>query len=237
MTKPNMNGRILWEGLSPIDGAPIVCIVTGLTERSANGKTGSMLQIWILRQDCKPNEAFKDGRGRSVCGDCGHAGYNNGTCYVRWYQAPLSVWQCYKRGGYPHIGYAWPIFSDASVRFGAAGDPAMVPAQVWDNILQYCGSHTGYTHQWRQTWAQHLKGICQASCDGMADYLEATAHGWRTFLVKPAAEPAPSGTVHCAASVERGAKTTCERCTLCDGDSANVVINAHGAKAAQISYN
>jgi hypothetical protein len=175
--------------------------------------------------------------GRSVCGDCGHAGYNNGTCYVRWYQAPLAVWNCYKRGNYAPIGNDWHLFDDASVRFGAAGDPAMVPAEVWDNILQYCGSHTGYTHQWRQDWAQHLRGICQASCDGMADYIDATAHGWRTFLVKPAAEPAPSGTVHCAASVERGAKTTCERCTLCDGDSANVVINAHGVKAAQIAYN
>lgn len=237
MTKPNMNGRILWEGRSPIDGVPIVCIVTGLTDRSANGKTGRMLQVWILRQDCPPHHAFKDGRGRSVCGDCPHAGYHNGTCYVRWYQAPLAVWNCYKRGGYPQIGYGWPVFQDAAVRFGAAGDPAMVPGHVWRCILQYCASHTGYTHQWRQPWAQHLKGICQASCDGMADYLEATAHGWKTFLVKPATEPAPAGSAHCAASVERGAKTTCERCTLCDGDSANVVINAHGVKAAKISYN
>jgi hypothetical protein len=233
----NNNGRILWEGFSPIDGAPIVCIVTGFTDRSANGKTGSMLQTWILRQDVKPNVAFKNGQGRSVCGDCPHAGYNNGTCYVRWYQAPLSVWNCYKRGNYAPIGSDWHLFDGASVRFGAAGDPAMVPGHVWRCILQYAAANTGYTHQWRQPWAQHLKGICQASCDGMADYIDATAHGWRTFLVKPAAAPAPAGTVHCAASVEKGAKTTCERCTLCDGASANVVINAHGVKAAQISYN
>ena len=233
----NNNGRILWEGLSPYDQAPIVCIATGFTDRSANGKTGSMLQTWILRQDVKPNEAFKSGQGRSVCGDCPHAGYNNGTCYVRWYQAPLAVWNCYKRGNYAPIGSDWHLFEGASVRFGAAGDPAMVPGHVWRCILQYAAANTGYTHQWRQPWAQHLKGICQASCDGMADYIDATAHGWRTFLVKPAAAPAPAGTVHCAASVEKGAKTTCERCTLCDGASANVVINAHGVKAAQISYN
>jgi hypothetical protein len=196
-----------------------------------------MLQTWILRQDVKPNVAFKNGQGRSVCGDCSHAGYNNGTCYVRWYQAPLSVWNCYKRGNYAPIGSDWHLFDGASVRFGAAGDPAMVPGHIWRCILQYAAANTGYTHQWRQPWAQHLKGICQASCDGMADYIDATAHGWRTFLVKPAAAPAPAGTVHCAASVEKGAKTTCERCTLCDGASANVVINAHGVKAAQISYN
>ena len=30
MTKFNPNGRIIWEGLSPIDNAPIVLIATGL---------------------------------------------------------------------------------------------------------------------------------------------------------------------------------------------------------------
>ena len=236
MTKPNMNGRILWEGLSPYDGAPIVCIVTGLTDRSANGKTGNMLQVWILLQDCKPNDAFRDGRGQSVCGDCQHAGYNDGTCYVRWYQAPLAVWSCYQRGGYPHIGNDWNLFDDASVRFGAAGDPAMVPAHVWVEPVLRSRTHTGYTHQWRQPWAQHLKGICQASCDGMADYLDATSHGWHTFLVKPANVADPAGMVHCAASVEKGAKTTCAQCTLCDGGSANIVINAHGAKGGKVQF-
>lgn len=230
----NLNGRVLWEGLSPYDGAPIVCIVTGLADRSANGKTGAMLQTWILRQDIPPHHAFKDGSGASVCGDCPHAGYNGNTCYVRWYQAPLAVWNCYRRGGYPAIGSDWSLFSDATVRLGSAGDLAMVPADVWRLILEHCGTHTGYTHQWRQPWAQHLKGICQASCDGLADYLEATANGWRTFLVKPAEAPSPAGTVHCAASVERGAKTTCERCHLCDGDSANVVINAHGSRKGAV---
>jgi hypothetical protein len=233
MAKPNMNGRILWEGPSPVDGSPLVCIVTGLNKRSANGKTGSMLQIWILRQDLHPVEAFNTEAGRANCGDCIHHGLNLGSCYVNWGQAPRSIWECYRRGGYPHIGSDWHLFDDAIVRLGAAGDPAMVPAEVWDQFLRRAGAHTGYTHQWRQPWAQHLKGICQASCDGFADYLEATAHGWRTFLVKPAGEADPAGLVHCAASVEKGAKTTCERCTLCDGASADVVIDAHGAKGGR----
>lgn len=235
--KPNLNGRILWEGLSPIDGSPIVCIVTGLTDRSANGKTGSMLQTWILRQDIHPVEAFKSETGISVCGNCPHHGMAQASCYVNWGQAPTAVWRCYQRGGYPAIGSDWHLFDGATVRFGSAGDPAMVPALIWRNILQHCAAHTGYTHQWRQPWAEHLKGICQASCDGMADYLEATAHGWKTFLVKPAAAPAPAGTAHCAASAERGTKTTCERCTLCDGASANVVINAHGKGKGKLVYN
>jgi hypothetical protein len=233
MTKPNLNGRILWEGLSPVDGSPLVCIVTGLTDKSDNGKTGEMLQTWILRQDVHPVEAFKTEAGRANCGDCLHHGLNLGSCYVNWGQAPRSIWECYRRGGYPHIGYGWPVFDGAIVRIGAAGDPAMVPAEIWANIVQRAAKRTGYTHQWRQPWAQHLKGICQASCDGFADYLEATAHGWRTFLVQPAGEADPAGLVHCAASVEKGAKTTCAKCTLCDGATADVVINAHGAKGGR----
>lgn len=35
-----MNGLVLWEGPSPIDGAPLVCIAMGLKRGSANSKTG-----------------------------------------------------------------------------------------------------------------------------------------------------------------------------------------------------
>jgi hypothetical protein len=81
-----------------------------------------------------------------------------------------------------------------------------------------------------------LRGIAQASCDGFADYVDASAHGWKTFLVKPAHIEAPAGTVHCQASIEAGQKTTCALCTLCDGDRRHVVINAHGAKASKVAF-
>jgi hypothetical protein len=230
----NYNGRILWEGQSNYDGAPIVVIATGFTESSGNDKTGGMIQTWILRQDVKPNEAFKNGLGSSVCGNCPHAGYNKNTCYVLWYQAPLSVWNCYKRGNYPKIGSDWHLFDNVCLRVGSAGDPAMCPGDVWVEPILRAQKHTGYTHQWRQDWAQHLKGLVQASCDGLGDYLEATAHGWSTFLVKPENVTDPAGTVHCAASEEKGKKTNCATCALCDGNSANVVINAHGSRGGRV---
>ena len=190
----------------PLTVSPIVCIVTGLSQGSANGKTGTMLQTWILPRDVKPHHGFKDGRGASVCGDCPHAGYNQGSCYVKWFQAPLSVWNAYHRGSYEPIGQDWHLFTGRAVRFGAAGDPAMVPAEIWSRILEFCDSHTGYSHQWRQPWAQGLRGICQASCDGFADYLEASEAGWSCFLVAPKGATAPQGMAHCAASIERGQK-------------------------------
>ena len=75
----NQNGRILFEGLSPLTGQKIVCIITGLKTSTSNEKTGDMLQTWILLQDEKPNEAHKNGLNRGVCGNCPHAGYNNNS--------------------------------------------------------------------------------------------------------------------------------------------------------------
>ena len=237
MAKPkfNNNGRILWEGISAYDGVPIVVIATGFKKKSANSKTGNDIQTWILRQDMKPNDAAKQGFGQSVCGDCIHQPTKNNTCYVRTYQAPRSVWECYKKGRYQYLGSdEISLFIDRVLRLGSYGDPAMVPVEVWSPLVDVATSHTGYTHQWRQEWAQGLKGICQASCDGLMDYVEASSHGWSTFLVKPSGEADPAGTVHCAASEERGRKTTCAACHLCDGSTAHVVIDGHGSRGHKV---
>lgn len=66
------SGFVIWEGPSPIDGAPLVAIVTGVRDTSGNVKTGAMLQTWIMRKDISPQEAVDTGGDRSICGDCGH---------------------------------------------------------------------------------------------------------------------------------------------------------------------
>ena len=230
----NTNGRIIAESVSPYDGAPIVLIVTGFDKVSANDKTGSMLQSWILRTDVKPNEAFKDERGRSVCGNCPHHGSRKGSCYVRWYHAALSVWNCYKRGNYPHIGNDWHLFDGQALRMGSAGDPAMFDVEIWRKMLNHARTHTGYTHQWRESFAQEFKGIVQASCEDVVDKLEANFHDWKTFLVKHESVNDPADSVHCMASIEKGQKTNCATCGLCSGSKADVVINAHGATANRV---
>tara|TARA_R100000008_G_scaffold13647_1_gene6701 strand:+ start:8384 stop:9091 length:708 start_codon:yes stop_codon:yes gene_type:complete len=230
----NTNGRIIAEGTSPYDGAPIVLIVTGFDKVSANDKTGSMLQSWILRTDVKPNEAFKDERGKSVCGNCPHHGSRKGSCYVRWYHAPLSVWNCYKRGNYPHIGNDWHLFDGHALRMGSAGDPAMFNVEIWRKMLNHARTHTGYTHQWREAFAQEFRGIVQASCEDVIDKLEANFHDWKTFLVKHESVEDPTNSVHCMASIEKGQKTNCATCGLCSGSAADVVINAHGATANRV---
>jgi hypothetical protein len=233
MARLNNNGAVLWEGASAIDGAPIVVIVTGLLSGSSNGKTGAMLQTWILRQDQHPGDARRSGADASICGDCPHRPANQGTCYVQM-RAPAAVWRCYQRGGYRELTNLQEL-AGRVIRFGSYGDPAAAPRELWEGLRDVAAGHTGYTHQWRQPWAQWAKGILQASCDGMADYVEATAHGWSTFLVVAKGSARVAGTVHCAASAERGQKTTCQTCRLCDGGSANVVIWAHGATGGRVA--
>ena len=93
-------GIVLYEGPSRIDGAPIVAIACRITEASGNAKTGAMVQTFIMRQDIAPHEALKTGDDSSVCGDCPLRPIHKGAtrCYVRVYQAPLSVWNAYNRG-------------------------------------------------------------------------------------------------------------------------------------------
>jgi hypothetical protein len=68
------SGFVIWEGPSPVDGAPLVAIATGVQE-SGNIKTGSMLQTWIMRADISPQAAVDSGGDASICGHCKHRGF------------------------------------------------------------------------------------------------------------------------------------------------------------------
>ena len=98
-------GFVAWEGISPIDGNPVVVVVTGFDGGSGNRKTGGMLQTWILRADVEPHVAVRTGGDRTICGSCplrGVAGKGR-VCYVVPFQAPLSVWRTWKRGRYATV--------------------------------------------------------------------------------------------------------------------------------------
>ena len=242
--KKNPNGFILWEGKSPINKAlDIALIVTGFDKQTDNDKTGNLLQSFILYKHLAPHKAFKlKEYGESVCGDCCHATYNNpkengyATCYVRVYQSPRAVWECWRNGkGYENIGNNWNIFNNKYLRLGSFGDPAMVPFYIWNKALKevYKNAskneklHTGYTHQWRKDFASELKGTVMASCDGMKDYIEATSHGWKPFRVRKKEEPKLKEEIICPSSLEANRVSSCDQCFLCDGNSKPVTIIQH----------
>ena len=232
-------GVALYEGPSKIDGAPIVAIACRITEASGNSKTGAMVQTFIMRRDIAPHKALKTGEDSSVCGDCPLRPINKGAtrCYVRVYQAPLSVWNAYHRGRYAIPGVHFEaalmpeLFAGLAFRIGSYGDPAAIPASIWKRATRRVKNRTGYTHQWGKRIGAGLKGLCMASADSESDVSDANAKGWRTFRVRKIDAPVLANETICPASKEGEQRVQCVDCGLCKGATiaaANIVIADHG---------
>lgn len=251
------NGFVIYEGPSALDGSPIIVVATGFSRGSANGKTGAVVQTWILAADVSPVDAVKTGADATVCGACPHRGRTvdgrnvDRSCYVTVHQAPASVWKSYHgiargqtgTGIYPRVaaGDLPALFEGLGVRLGSYGDPAAVPSWVWSQVTERAAFWTGYTHQWRKA-PREFALYCMASADSEADRDAARAMGYRIFrvasdMVRDRRE------VRCPASKEAGVKTACAECRACGGTSskarADIVIMAHGspAKIAAASRN
>tara|TARA_R110002126_G_scaffold239460_1_gene382828 strand:- start:83 stop:796 length:714 start_codon:yes stop_codon:yes gene_type:complete len=233
-----MPGFIFFRGPSPIDGAPLVAIAT---LKSANSKTGDMVQTWILRENISPLDAIATGADASICGNCTHRGTakRKRTCYVQVDRAPSSVWRAYHRGQYIDLSNdpetIAMLVAGRIVRMGAYGDPAMVPVKQWRMLLAAAAGRTGYTHAWKRMWAQALKEYVMASVDSVAEQDTARAMGWRTFRVRTESEPLESNEFACPASPEGGQRKQCITCKACDGadraGKASAAIIVHGAMA------
>ena len=240
MAKKKINGVVLYEGLSAIDNTtPIVVIATGLTNKTANPKTGNMIQTWILIQDEFPTEAINNGNDSAICGNCPHRKYDGKrSCYVN----PMSfssVYKAYRKGNYPqynpelHSKY----FQGRKIRYGSYGDPVNIPTRILHHLSNYTVGHTGYTHQWQDKRFTRYQQYFQASVDSLMEFLEAKDAGWGTFRVKPVGESTNTdGEVTCMG----GVKTNCALCKLCGGTEStgrqnHVSIIAHGSGAKYVS--
>jgi hypothetical protein len=223
---------ILYEGPSHINGDPVVAIATGFASPSTNRKTGPMIQTWILAQDEAPHVAVKSGNDEAVCGDCPARGK---WCYVTTFHGPRSIWETWKRGGYPKLDLN--LFKGESVRFGAYGDPAAIPFHIWDDIAMVAKMVTGYTHAWHYCDPM-FKAHCMASVDTVEQAIEAQKEGWRTFrLTESPGDKVLSKEIVCPASDEAGKKLQCIDCGACNGIAggrkSNIIIKAHGAKTTR----
>ena len=226
-----MNGFLFYRGKSPIDNAPLIGIAT---LESDNRKTGNMVQTWILREDISPTMARRTGADRSHCGDCPV----REPCYVNWGHAPLGIWKAYHRGGYIDLrrkpAVMRRIVSGRMVRMGAAGDPAMIPLQHWLRVLHGADGWTGYSHQWREPWAQTMRELCMASVESLEDQDLARSMGWRTYRIRRQDEPLEFNEIACPSDTQ-GRK--CCDCMACDGalkpSAASVAIVVHGSKASK----
>jgi hypothetical protein len=241
MTKPR--GFIFYRGFSPVDGAPIVGIAV---LKSKNIKTGDMVQTYILRADVHPMDAIKSADDVSICGDCVHRGdaTRKRTCYVDVSKSVSAVYKAFTRGSYPDYSnnpsLGAGLLRDRMVRLGAYGDPAMIDIEAWLAILPFAKGWTGYSHQWKQAWAQAHRELCMASADSAIDRDLARSMGWRTFRVIPVMQaPALKHEIACPASPEGGNRRQCVDCGACDGalkpESVSIAIVAHGKSANHVA--
>jgi len=230
-------GYILYKGASVLNDAPIVAI---LTTKSNNIKTGNTPQIWILSDQLSPVDASYQKLDDSVCGNCPLKQNIGGACYVNLGQAPRAVYDGYKRGIYKDITKAnkYPkrlieLLNSKPVRFGAYGDPAAVPYEIWAKTLEYAKSgHTAYTHQFNhKQFDKRMMNFCMVSTETLKGTLKAQELG-RTFRVGNEGGQILPNEIECPSDSEG---IQCIDCRLCDGNMGdsvqNIVIRSHGKRS------
>jgi hypothetical protein len=225
-----MSGYIVYEGPSMFDKKPIVAIVT---LKSTNDKTGNMAQLWILSKDVAPHDAVKSGEDQSVCGGCKHRHNKGGACYVLPFQGPLSVYRSYKRGNYPMLNDEnIKSLKGRKLRLGAYGDPAMVPQSNINVLKNATRGMTGYTHQWMFKRLSSTMDNCQGSVDSLAEAakFKAMYPNGHYFRVTSDISDIQPNEVQCPADTSG---VSCMECMMCDGNTQDIVIEVHGAKASR----
>lgn len=233
---------IIYSGPSLIDGKPIVAITV---DQSNNTKTGNMVQTYIIRADIDPRDASKTGEDYSICGNCPHRGIPHNkpnkklalkrSCYVNIGQGVLIVYKALQRGIYKtvtgHKAIA-AIGKGRMVRLGTYGDPAAVPAYIWESLLSEAEGHTAYTHQSGVATAQARPDFMMVSADNEQQARVQWSNGNRTFrVIKATHEIIRGAEILCPASEEAGKRTTCNACGLCGGaaiKAKSIAIVDHG---------
>lgn len=239
-------GYIIYRGPSLLDGKPIVAIA--LTGKSTNSKTGALMQTYILRDDINPLEAIKTGQDESICGSCIHRGNPTAnrkrSCYVNIGQGAMMVYKAFARGAYPDVSDSFyairALGFRVAVRLGTYGDPAAVPAGVWEWLTSESVGHTGYTHQAynpaiTQNQRDRIAALCMVSADTPNDVARSKVDGFRYFRVRLEGEALGAREFVCPASEEAGKRKRCIDCMACNGtkenrpNQASPVIIAHGS--------
>ena len=213
--------------------------VSIITFASANVKTGDMAQVWILNKDINPVDALKSGASKEVCFNCTHL--VNKTCYVNVGQAPQSVYKAYKMGKYAplDLDILKALIKWKAVRFGAYGEPVLIPLHLVKFMAQHARGFTGYTHQWQNLAYLDYKDYFMASTDNISEVVKAHQMGYRTFRVKGENQVNLANEIDCP-NATTGVQ--CRDCTLCDGlgkhgKGKSITAIVHGTKGKINKFN
>jgi len=225
------NGFILWADWNTVAIA---------TTKSINSKTGDMVQVWILDRNLHPVESIQTGKDAlHQCAGCPFA--SGKGCYV----APMplmAIWAKFQRNDYPSLVFnslEWNEFwAGKAVRFGAYGNPSMIPLAIVESIAALALKYTGYFHNWKEMSAPEARAygrFFMASAEPW-NMRKANRLGLRTFTVFPEGVQPESAGIECLAD-SKG--LTCAECGLCDGTARSakrskalpsVWIRVHGYK-------
>jgi hypothetical protein len=200
------------------------------TLKSTNEKTGAMIQVFIMLADVHPAAAVKSGLdAHTICQGCPFA--SGKGCYVNIAFAPSQVYNGYKRGIYPKL---FPkdykkVFGGKKVRFGAYGNPTLLPFSVAKAIAKVSAGWTGYFHNWntmKPAEARKWNGLFMASTETQNSYKLAKEMNLRVFHVSPF-KPLENA-IEC---VNSSHQIKCQNCLLCAGLSKpakDIWIAPHG---------
>lgn len=196
---------IAWRGASLIDGAPIRLAVSGAGSRpTQNPKTGPMVQTWIMRDDCHPLDALKDGRDASVCGSCPLRPSLGGGCYVNRVVLGQFRWDMPEES--PARVAELADYWQRGIRIGAYGDPGALPLVVVRAMAGARYGYAAYTRRWRER--PDLAPYCMASVFSAREAREARDLGFRIYMISEG-QPTDRSIRPCPGA--------CWRCMGCSG--------------------
>lgn len=201
--------------------ATLSCIST----KSANAKTGDMVQLSVLPVRETATSAIKNKRDSLICGDCPLKASLGGPCYVN----PVSYNAPQKKNAKSKVEV--PKELNKPLRLGAYGDPAFVPLDTLEDVTSKAQGYTGYTHQWHKIDSKYSKYL-MASIDHVDNgqtKAKAKALGYRTFRILTANDTLDENEILCPNSTHG---IQCADCLLCAGTSKgakDIAIMGHGA--------
>ena len=204
------------------------------TKNSGNRKTGAMIQIWVLDSTMHPVESRRTGRdAANQCQGCPLA--SNKGCYVS-PMAISSIYNAWRWGSYTPLPMGSPewdqFFRGEAVRFGAYGNPSLIPLEMVKSIANLASKHTGYFHDWAVMPAARARAYGKYFMASTEPHntTEALSLGLRVFQTVPEGAAAPSGLLECLADSHG---LSCQQCGLCDGTYRSrplpsIYIRVHG---------
>jgi hypothetical protein len=142
----------------------------------------------------------------------------------------LIVWRHFQKGGYSYANdndAITALAAGAMVRLGTYGDPAMVPANVWEALLGEAKGRTGYSHQADNPNADFRPDLTMVSTETEMQAWQHWAKGHRTFrMLAEGEQPVAGQEILCPSP-----KVKCTDCGLCTGmrpGAKSIAIAAHG---------